>query len=153
MISSSAVFPVWRSVSSLGFPVWLRGSKILRWRWSYPTFTYRNNEWPDQFSIMNLHKPCQNNMYRAGFYYCSVLLYQIEFNPSTTAIRIRLFKIIIVKLQLFSRYLVQYFRRIFNFLGRLNKLFTLNFIQIPLYVISLKKIDSLFDHLTVAWLF
>ena len=76
---------------------------------------------------------------RAGFYYCSVLLYQIEFNPSTTTIQIRLIKIIIVKLLLFSRYLVQYFVRIFIFFERLNKLFILNFIQIPLYVISLKK--------------
>ena len=69
---------------------------------------------------------------RAGFYY-SVLLYQIEFIPSITTIRIRLIKKKnIVKLQLFSRYLVQYFVRFFfNFLERQNKFFIFNLIQIP----------------------
>ena len=83
-----------------------------------------------------------------------MLLYPIEFYPSTTTIGIRLIKILIVKVQLFSRYLVQYFLRIFNFLERLNKLFIFNFIQIPLYVIPLKKFKyfliSYFNFLT-SW--
>ena len=66
---------------------------------------------------------------QAGFYY-SVLLYQIEFNPSTTTIRIRLIMNIIVKLQLFSIHLVQYFVQIFNFLERLIKMFIFNFVTL-----------------------